>query len=256
MEDLSDVTRLPDDFDGTVRLFPLPELVLFPHAMQPLHIFEPRYCEMLEEALATDQLIAMATVAEMPSAPASVAQSIASIVCLGRIVSHSELEDDRHNILLVGTKRARVVQELDTGRTFRSAKVDVLHDVYPVEGAERRVALKQELLDAFGAIIPPSANVQQNLHELMAGQMGLGPITDIISYTLPFDLEDKLALLGYANVDDRATALVRLLESGKIELHSVSIEEQSLDANDLQFPGMPTKTDQSNDRFPPPFSLN
>ena len=40
MDDLDAVTRLPDDFDGQVRLFPLPDLVLFPHAMQPLHIFE------------------------------------------------------------------------------------------------------------------------------------------------------------------------------------------------------------------------
>ena len=49
MGDLEDLVRLPDDFDGHVRLFPLPSMVLFPHAMQPLHIFEPRYCEMLNE---------------------------------------------------------------------------------------------------------------------------------------------------------------------------------------------------------------
>ena len=61
MHNLEDVTRLPDDFDGLVRLFPLPELVAFPHAMQPLHIFEPRYCEMLAESLAGDRLIAMST---------------------------------------------------------------------------------------------------------------------------------------------------------------------------------------------------
>ena len=61
MHNLEDVTRLPDDFDGRVRLFPLPELVVFPHAMQPLHIFEPRYCEMLADSLNTDQLIAITT---------------------------------------------------------------------------------------------------------------------------------------------------------------------------------------------------
>ena len=48
------------DFCGTVRLFPLPNLVLFPHVLQPLHIFEPRYRELLEDALAHDGLIAMA----------------------------------------------------------------------------------------------------------------------------------------------------------------------------------------------------
>ena len=59
MHNLEDVTRLPDDFDGRVRLFPLPDLVVFPHSMQPLHIFEPRYCEMLAESLESDSLIAL-----------------------------------------------------------------------------------------------------------------------------------------------------------------------------------------------------
>ena len=47
--------QLPDDFSGIVRLFPLPELVLFPHVVQPLYVFEPRYVEMFEHALMSDQ---------------------------------------------------------------------------------------------------------------------------------------------------------------------------------------------------------
>jgi ATP-dependent Lon protease len=245
MFDLEDVTRLPDDFDGRVRLFPLPELVVFPHAMQPLHIFEPRYCEMLTDSLASDRLIAMTTLVDQQAAATQFMPAIASTVCLGRIISHVELEDDRHNVLLVGTKRAQIVRELDAGRPFRIAEVDVHDDVYPPTGAKQRQALKEKLLGAFASVIPPSANVQQNLHELMAGQMGLGPITDIISYTLPFPATEKLQLLGQANVDERAAELIELLESGSIELHSVSIEEQS-----VQLPQSP------DDKFPPPFSLN
>lgn len=245
MFDLEDVTRLPDDFDGRVRLFPLPELVVFPHAMQPLHIFEPRYCELLADSLASDRLIAMTTLVAETTVAALGQPPVAPTVCLGRIISHVELEDDRHNILLVGTKRAKIIRELDAGRPFRIAEVDVSDDIYPPAGAETRSALKEELLGAFGSVIPPSANVEQNLHELMAGQMGLGPITDIISYTLPFPPEEKLQLLGQANVDQRAADLIQLLRSGSIELHSVSIEEQSID-----LPEPP------NGKFPPPFSIN
>ncbi|NND96740.1 MAG: hypothetical protein HKN47_05355 [Pirellulaceae bacterium] len=105
--------------------------------------------------------------------------------------------------------------------------------------------MKEDLLNAFGAIIPSSNNVQQNLHELMAGQMGLGPITDIIAYTLPFEVQEKLQLLAEPDVDARAHDLISMLQSGDIELHSISIEEQTLkDGN------------EPNDRFPPPFSLN
>ena len=57
---MTDETALPDDFNGTVRLFPLPDFVLFPHVVTPLHIFEPRYRAMTEAALESDQVIAMA----------------------------------------------------------------------------------------------------------------------------------------------------------------------------------------------------
>jgi len=250
MHDLSDVTRLPEDFDGRVRLFPLPELVLFPHAMQPLHIFEPRYCEMLLESLSSDRLIAMATLSGGMGQAGAVSPPIAPIVCIGRIVSHARVEGDRHNILLVGTKRARLRRELDAGRTFRMAEVDVIDDIYPASGTAGRDGLKRELLDAFGEIVPAAPNVQQNLHELMAGQMGLGPITDIIAYTLPFETADKLELLGEANVDDRARALVRLLKSGAIELHSVTVDKEAVE------PGSTPPGEDEGPRFPPPFSVN
>lgn len=243
MDDLDAVTRLPDDFDGRVRLFPLPDLVLFPHAMQPLHIFEPRYCEMLSEALAGDHLIAMSTLTGGHAVSMVSEPTIASTICLGRIISHAEVEEGRHNLLLVGVRRARIVHELDAGRPFRMAKVDVLDDIYPPTGAKGRGQLKSELLEAFGEVIPASVNSQQNLHDLMAGQMGLGPITDIISYTLPFSVEEKLQLLGDADVDSRAAHLVRLLKSGSIDLQS--------DAG-LGFSSVGKK----NQEFPPPFSLN
>ena len=245
MSDMEDVTRLPDDFDGRVRLFPLPELVLFPHAMQPLHIFESRYCEMLTESLASDQLIAMTTLTGGPTSIVDNQPHGASTVCIGKIISHVEVEGDRHNILLVGTKRAKIIRELDAGRPFRIAEVEVSDDIYPPTGAESRSDLKEKLLRTFGSVIPHSSNIEENLYELMAGQMGLGPITDIISYTLPFKPDEKLKLLGEPNVDVRAECLVEMLESGSVNLHSVSVEEQSI--NDRDEPESP---------FPPPFSLN
>ncbi len=246
MSDLDDVTRLPDDFDGRVRLFPLPDLVLFPHAMQPLHVFEPRYCEMLSDALAGDQMIAMTTLTGGPESFVNNQPPIASTVCLGKIISHVETEDQRHNILLVGTKRAKIIREIDMSRPFRMAEVDVQPDIYSPSGAEARVALKETLLRTFGSVIPHSNSVQQDLCELMAGRMGLGPITDIISYSLPFGIEQKLNLLGQPDVDLRASSLIEMLKSGDIQLHSVSTEEQSLS----------NVPDDDSNRFPPPFSLN
>ena len=149
MDNLEDVTRLPDDFDGRVRLFPLPELVVFPHAMQPLHIFEPRYCEMLAESLATDQLIAIATLTGGMVDMQTHQPPIASTVCICKIISHAEAETDRHNVLLVGIRRAKIVQEIDAGRTFRIAEVDAQDDVYSPSQAVVPFGTQGATLDRF-----------------------------------------------------------------------------------------------------------
>lgn len=269
MDNLEDLTRLPDDFDGQVRLFPLPSLVLFPHAMQPLHIFEPRYCEMLAEALETDELIAMATLthsssADKPSSagnalPAGNVLSVGNVlsagkgdppidptVCIGKIVSHVERDDDGHNILLVGIKRAQVTSEVDAGRCFRIAKVNVLEDLYPPTGVPGRNQLRADLLSAFGEVIPATKNVQQGLSELLAGAMGLGPITDIISHTLPLPAAMKLRLLAEQDVDRRAALLIEFLASGVVQLGVIetSGEKNNSNASSGRLP------------FPPPFSVN
>lgn len=245
MGDLDDLTRLPDDFDGTVRLFPLPSLVLFPHAMQPLHIFEPRYCEMLADALQTDSLIAMATLTES-AGNAKGDPPIAPTVCIGRIVSHVEREDERHNILLVGIKRALVTSEIDAGRCFRIAKIDVLDDLYPPTGVASRSQLRKELLTAFGGVVPSTTTVKQGLSELLAGSMGLGPITDIISHTLPLSVSMKLQLLAEPDVDRRAGRLIEFLESGAVKLESLEAVEGEPEGN----------AESQRLPFPPPFSVN
>ena len=255
MDPSGDVTELPDDFEGRVRLFPLPGLVMFPHAMQPLHIFEPRYCEMLSEAMASDQLIAMATLSDAAAAGSQASPPVESTVCLGRVVSHTELEDDRHNILLVGIRRARIRSELETGRSFRMAQVDINEDVYPADGSKTRRALKGKLLDAFGRIIPQNQSVQKNLYDLMAGQMQLGPITDIISYMMPFSTGRKLELLSLANVDRRADRLVDFLSDGSISIEAMSVEAQSGSIESLNVSSA-TGDEDEGPGFPPPFSLN
>lgn len=241
MYNLEDVSKLPDDFDGQVRLFPLPNLVVFPHAMQPLHLFEPRYVQMLKESLAADGLIGMATLTPLEGANWPTKQPpIASTVCIGRILSHSEVENDRHNILLVGIRRAKLVAEIDEGKPFRLAQVEMIEDNDLSGASKESLGLKRQLLDAFGAVMPVGKSTQQNLHQLMADQMSLGPITDIVGYTLPFSIEDKLRLLAEPDVAKRAELLIHRLQSDSVKLHNVE------DA----------KPSEGGQGFPPPFSAN
>ena len=258
MASMDDVIELPDDFSGQVRLFPLPDLVVFPHAMQPLHIFEPRYCEMLEDALASDRLIAMATLAGGIQSLHVQQPIIHATVCIGKIVSHVETEDGRHNILLIGAKRATVRRELLTNRSFRIADVDVASDFHPPGDMAEYFVLKREVLEAFSAIIPASATVQQNLHELMAGQMGLGPITDIISFTLPLDTTAKLSLLAESDVCQRAKLLTRILRERFIDKQGMAGGKSggAGDSEKTQLAQWAAQLGGDSVRgFPPPFSV-
>jgi len=262
MASMDDAIELPGDFSGQVRLFPLPDLVVFPHAMQPLHIFEPRYCEMLDDAMASDRLIAMATLAGGVQSLHTQQPTIHATVCIGKIVSHVETEDGRHNILLIGAKRASVRRELLTNRSFRIADVDVASDFHPPGDMTEYFAMKRDVLEAFAAVIPVSATVQQNLHELMAGQMGLGPITDIISFTLPLGTTAKLSLLAESDVCRRARLLTRLLRERFVDKQgtagdNAAASNDSSDQAKAEFSQWAAQLGGDVDRrFPPPFSVN
>src|SRR5271166_4788446 len=106
---MSDDDSALTDFSGTVRLFPLPNLVLFPHVMQPLHIFEPRYRQLTADALAADRLITLALLRPGWEADYDGKPAIHPVACIGRVVAEQRLDDGRFNILLRGLSRLRVL---------------------------------------------------------------------------------------------------------------------------------------------------
>jgi|CXWL01.1.fsa_nt_gi ATP-dependent Lon protease len=100
------------DFDRPIPIFPLPNAVLLPRVLLPLHIFEPRYRIMTEDALASTRLIAVALLKPCSESLYYTPQAdIHSIVCVGKICKEERLGDGRYNFLLQGLVRARVVDE-------------------------------------------------------------------------------------------------------------------------------------------------
>ncbi len=211
MADNSQNTRLPDDFSGEVRLFPLPNVVLFPGVLQPLHIFEPRYCEMLKDALAHDRLIAMALLEPGWEPGYEGRPPIAPIVCVGKIVSHTTKDDDRHNILLAGISRASISEELPSTGPFRTATVELLEDRYSLETAPERAELRRRIADGFRELVPPSLTDNEQFEELLGDRISLGMLTDVVAYTIDLELQLKQQLLSECNVDRRAVMLLDAL---------------------------------------------
>jgi ATP-dependent Lon protease len=203
-------------FDGRARLFPLPDLVLFPHVMQPLHIFEPRYREMVQEALDTDRLLAVVRLEPGWEADYEGRPPVASVACLGKIVSEHRLDDGRFNILLLGLRRIAIVREVVTKGSFRVADVRILEDEQSPEHREERRCLRRELLNTFRGALPASQGVKDTIATLLKKHVPLGVLADLIAFTAELDGPFKQSLLAETRVVERARALLaRLKESRK-----------------------------------------
>ena len=199
-------------FSGVARLFPLPNLVLYPHVMQPLHIFEERYREMLEDALAGDGLIAMAVLEPGWEDDYDSRPPVATYACLGKVVAHHRLEDGRYNVLLLGVQRVRIVEELEPIRSFRQARVELLEDCYDFSSAKEKNQLQETLLTAFRTHLPCTCQLPEQLEEMLSHHLPLGLLTDLAAYALPLDPEVKRQLLAERRVRVRAETLLAQVE--------------------------------------------
>jgi uncharacterized protein len=195
-------------FSGVVRLFPLPNLVLYPHVMQPLHIFEERYREMLEDALAGDQLITMAVLEPGWETDYDSRPPVSEFACLGKVVAHHRLPDGRSNVLLLGVQRVQIVKELDPLRSFRQARVELVEDCYDFGSSAERKRVQEELLTAFRSHLPCSCELPEQLESMLSDQLPLGLLTDLASYALPLLADVKLQLLSECCVRSRAEILL------------------------------------------------
>lgn len=207
MWDIDNLASMPEDFSGTVRLFPLPDLVMFPHVVQPLHIFEPRYRAMIEDSLADDRLIAMSLLRPGWEPGYDGRPPLFPTTCVGQVVSHTRLDDGKYNLLLMGVRRATIIGELPPNEPFRRAEVVVLDDLYPKAGSNARAGLQRELLRCFRKFLPDSPAAQEQFEALMSSKLPLGVLTDIVAFTVPLPIAKKHQLLKEWNVDVRAELL-------------------------------------------------
>ncbi len=208
-----DLTFDETRFAGTVRLFPLPDLVMFPHVVQPLHIFEPRYRDMLNDALDGDGLIAMSILATGWETDYDGRPELLPNVCVGKVITHQRLDDGRYNLMLLGARRGRIVAELPATRSFRRAEVELIDDVYPMAGESGRDDLQTALAKAFQRTLPLShegAN-EGAVQELLSEEVPLGVLTDLVSFALPLKAGLKHELLAECDVDARARWLLKAM---------------------------------------------
>ena len=130
---------------STIPIFPLPTVVLFPNVFLPLHIFEPRYRQMVTEALSGDRIIGMTLLRSAGRGRAKPQPPVYSIGCSGVITHVERLADGRFNLILRGVEKFQILGEEDPlpGQLYRKAHVAGLDETRRrsgSRGAGRRAA--------------------------------------------------------------------------------------------------------------------
>jgi hypothetical protein len=188
-----------------VPIFPLPGAILFPRSQLPLHIFEPRYREMVRDAIDGGGQIAMVQPHRLDDdnrAP------LYSVGCVGEIVGVEELEDGRFNIVLLGANRFRLVRESEIDAPYRCAEVDIEafddSDPDPLPLVQRAEVEREarRLGDAMGLAVDWAAVARLDDEMLV----------NAIAQVAPFDIGAKQALLEQPTLDGRADLLVQLMQ--------------------------------------------
>jgi Lon protease-like protein len=188
-------------------LFPLAGAILFPRAQLPWHIFEPRYREMVRDAVDGDGMIAIVQ-PQLVEVRDDRKQPLYPVGCVGEIVGLEELEDGRFNIVLNGSNRFRIVSEVDLETPYRNADLDVAafddREPEPLAMAERAEVEREarRLGDALGLAVDWSA--VSRLDDEM--------LVNAIAQVAPFDVSAKQALLEAETLDSRADLLVQLMQ--------------------------------------------
>ena len=195
------------DLPDTIPLFPLPGALLLPRARLPLHIFEPRYLQMLEDCMKTPtRLIGMI----QPRSGPKGGEKLSAIGCAGRLTQFSETEDGRYMITLTGISRFRLVNEVKGFTPYIRAAVkwDGFHrDLGPteVDGGFRR----PDFLDLLGRYFS-AQQISTDWDSLKEAETEL--LVNSLSMLCPFDPEDKQALLEAPTLQTRRETLVTLME--------------------------------------------
>ena len=205
----------PVSIPKVIPLFPLPNLVFFPRTYVPLHIFEPRYREMVQAAAASHRMVGMVLLKEGWEADYEGAPAIFAMGCVGRMMNVQRLSDGRSNILLQGLRRFEIQHEVGA-ESYRQGRI-VLKDLFQPDAA-LPTEIRREIVKVVAGFIRNredgvalSAMLKQQIHDDVLVQN--------LSFALDFTPLEKQFLLESDSLIQQGRRLLDLLHFKLHEQH-------------------------------------
>ncbi len=193
------------DLPQVIPVFPLDGALLLPRGQLPLNIFEPRYLNMIDDAIAGDRVIGMI----QTSGGSRSRPKLAHIGCAGRVTSYAETSDGRYLITLTGVIRFRVTDELPVQTPYR--QVRAAYDVYEddLQAPSDADFDRTRFLAALKAYLSHrSLDVDWDTAKGAPEEA----LINSLSMALPFEPAEKQALLEAGDLEERRESLIALLE--------------------------------------------
>ncbi len=218
--DLTNVSNL-DNFSGTIPLFPLSSVVLFPHTLLPLHIFEPRYKQMFNDVINAEKIIGMVLLKPGWQSNYYGNPDIYQVVGMGGIVRSETLEDGKINIVLYGLSRVKIT-EIIKDTPYRVARVDIIDNIRDDSEESYRERI-EELIIRWNFFLDDKGRS----HKINVNtKLPLDSLTDALATLIYSNVFDRQKFLEEHNVRKRAEMIIKDLEI-RIDIISITAERRS-----------------------------
>lgn len=187
-------------------LFPLEDVVLFPHSMIPLHIFEPRYRKMVRDVLGSNRLIAISLQLERENVEQGTSPRVATVASVGELVLAQELPDGRFNLVVRGRARIGIDKELPSEEPYRLITAHEIPDEAALQAADisEADAALRALVSGLAESIPDGGDL---LKHVAAAQDTPAALANVIAASLVADAKARQRLLETTDVYQRLESL-------------------------------------------------
>ena len=197
------------ELPNRIPIFPLSNFIIFPSMTVPLNIFEPRYIEMIDDAMKGSRVIGMV---QPKKSDDTNKPELYNIGCVGKITNFNETEDGRYLIALKGLSRFKIINEINNEKKYRECEVsfnefksDIITNSDKIKFTDLKLIFKdlKTLFEKKGYII--------NWNELQ--KQSLDHTINTLSMASPFSLEEKQILLETQNLNLRKNKLEEILKT-------------------------------------------
>jgi len=186
-----------------IPIFPLPDLVFFPHTLLPLHIFEPRYRQMVADCLKADRQLAVVMLKPGWEQGYGGSPPVHSVAGAGDIIKCERLDDGRYNILLRGKCRIRIAQELPSGKLYRVVRAMVLDEKEPEAGRAALGPGLESLRSAYLRLLETLGRKDARLQDKAVEMGAPGALIDRVASVAVPDPRVRQRLLETLDLQER-----------------------------------------------------